>query len=353
MRATRTRWQRFAEWTIQRSGVLSLLEHFDRLRPASAVPILMFHRIQDPATCGDRSEPDLISAPPEVFAQEMEHLARHFHPVSAADLLAALDGATLPHRAVLLTFDDGTRDFVDYARPVLERLRIPAVLCVPTGYAGNPDHMFWQDRLYQALSRTSARKVALDGLGHFDLSTSAARSLARHRLRTYIQGLPGTAPEALLDKLERQLGVHVEPLGQSLSWAELRGLGDRLSIIPHGRWHARLGGMAPAEQDAEIAGSLSDMRAHLGDCLPIFCYPYGSFDANVLASVRRAGYRAALSTRAGFASVIQAERLALRRVNIYHGTLGHFRLDLTRAFAWYLARRADMTGPTFLGSATT
>lgn len=343
MRATRTRWQRLAEVTIQRSGLLNALERLDRRSPSSELPILMFHRIQDPDTCGDQSEADLVSAPPAVFAQEMEFVARHFQPITGAELLAALDGRALAQRSVLVSFDDGTRDFLEYAWPVLERLRIPCVVCVPTALPDRVDAILWEDRLHQVLSRTSSAEVDLAGVGRLDLSTQDARARSCYRVRTYLHQFPGTVPDRFVDDLERRLGVRAEPFRQFLSWSELRGLGERVSVIPHGQRHVRLAGMSPAEIDDEVAGSLAALRDRLVNCLPIVAYPYGSFDAAVLSATRGAGFRAGLSTRAGFASMAPNERLSLRRVNIYHGTLSHFRLDLTRAFAWYLARRADLS----------
>jgi peptidoglycan/xylan/chitin deacetylase (PgdA/CDA1 family) len=341
MRATRTPWQRFAESAIERTGLLSVLERLDRRSPSAALPILMFHRIQDPEACGDQSEADLISAPPTVFAREMEFVARHFQPISGVELLAALDGRPLPPRSVLVSFDDGTRDFLEHAWPVLERLRIPSILCVPTAFPGRSDAIFWEDRLHQVVSRTPHGEVDLDGLGRLDLSTPAARARACYQVRTYLHQFPGAVPDRVVDALERQLGVRAEPFGQSLTWSELREVGELVALVPHGQRHVRLAGMAAAEIDAEVAGSLAVMRERLGACLPIIAYPYGSFDTTVLSATHRAGYRAGLSTRAGFASLAN-DRLNLRRVNIYHGTLTHFRLDLTRTFAWYLARRADL-----------
>ena len=49
-----------------------------------------------------------------------------------------------PERTVVLTFDDGFRDFFSAAAPVLHRLRLPAIVFLPTGYcektSGWPSH---------------------------------------------------------------------------------------------------------------------------------------------------------------------------------------------------------------------
>jgi peptidoglycan/xylan/chitin deacetylase (PgdA/CDA1 family) len=341
MQAHRTRWQKLAEGVIRDSGLLALLEGFDRMVAPGGVPILMFHRVDDPWSCGDRSEPDLISAPPDVFAQEMEWLVDHFRPIGLADLLDASRGRPLPPRAVLLTFDDGTSDFRTHAWPVLQRLGVPATVCVPTAFIGRPGAAFWQDRLHQILARATATEFDVPGVGYVSLATPDSRRVAAARIRDYLHGFPGDFPDLFVADLENLLQVRTELTDNLLSWSDLLDMRDGVSVIPHGLTHVRLAGLNAEKLLPEIMQPFEDIQAHLGSCLPVYSYPYGSYDAAVQAAVHEAGYSLAFSTRAGFEDLGSADELALRRINIYHGTLTHFRLDLTSAFAYYLARRSD------------
>ena len=65
-----------------------------------------------------------VSTPLAVFEAHMRKLARDYEVVS---LDAVLSGK-LPPRALLITFDDGYRSFVESALPVLRRLGLPSVL---------------------------------------------------------------------------------------------------------------------------------------------------------------------------------------------------------------------------------
>ena len=101
--------------------------------------------------------PSLISATPASFAAQIAMVARHFDPVSLPDVLASLDDpARLPPRAVLVTFDDGYRDFAAHAWPVLRAASVPATMFVATGAATDPSTPFWWDRLWAAV-QASAR----------------------------------------------------------------------------------------------------------------------------------------------------------------------------------------------------
>lgn len=116
--------------------------------PSVDVPVLMYHRIGRLPTVPTPTSTKL-TVQPAVFAAQMEWLARHgFHAITAQQLYDALERSRpLPPRPVLITFDDGYRDVLFNAAPVLHRLGMPAVAFVITGRVGGPDPSFlnWQD----------------------------------------------------------------------------------------------------------------------------------------------------------------------------------------------------------------
>ena len=110
---------------------------------AKAVPILMYHRIA-PFSPRLPAITNALSVPPAEFVAEMRWLHRAgFHALSQAQLFAALEhGAPLPRRPVLITFDDGYRDVLWNAGPVLHRLHMPATAYVITSRMSGPDSSF-------------------------------------------------------------------------------------------------------------------------------------------------------------------------------------------------------------------
>jgi peptidoglycan/xylan/chitin deacetylase (PgdA/CDA1 family) len=108
----------------------------DRLRSwAPGVVVLAYHRV------GGRSDAREIDLPESRFDEQMACIARWRDPVDLDAALLALqspDGAASDR--VVITFDDGTADFVDVALPVLERYRIPTTLYVATDFieSGRP-----------------------------------------------------------------------------------------------------------------------------------------------------------------------------------------------------------------------
>src|SRR6267142_6771368 len=128
--------------------------------------ILAYHRVaelRDTPAVDSRS----ISATPEGFARQMEHLARFYRVVSMPEVLEAVEkGRPSPKRAMLITFDDAYADFAEVAWPILKQFRLPATMFVPTAYPDQPERAFWSDRLYQAFAATSRIPINVSPLGH-------------------------------------------------------------------------------------------------------------------------------------------------------------------------------------------
>jgi hypothetical protein len=81
--------------------------------------------------------------------------------VSAADVLAARKGeASLPPRALLITFDDGWKDNADFALPRLRKARLPALLFVVADVIGRR-LPFFQEQLMAGwrLGRIDAERL--------------------------------------------------------------------------------------------------------------------------------------------------------------------------------------------------
>jgi peptidoglycan/xylan/chitin deacetylase (PgdA/CDA1 family) len=118
------------------------------------VPVLMYHRVgslpPDPPAMLAK-----LTVQPRVFAAQMTWLARHhFHAITPQQLLAALEQKKrLPARPVLITFDDGYRDVLFNAAPVLHRLGMPATAFIITGRVDGPDPSFVTWRDVRALER--------------------------------------------------------------------------------------------------------------------------------------------------------------------------------------------------------
>ena len=99
-----------------------------------SVPILMYHQVTPTSTAAF----DRYSITPKQFAAQMRLLAlARYNPITIAELVQCWKERKAPRRrTVVITFDDGFRDCVDFAVPVLQRYRFRAVFYLVAGLIG-------------------------------------------------------------------------------------------------------------------------------------------------------------------------------------------------------------------------
>jgi peptidoglycan/xylan/chitin deacetylase (PgdA/CDA1 family) len=171
----------------------------DRVRPPSpGIVVLLYHRV------GRRSvsEVDLDAA---IFAEQMAFLADSTDVIRLERALRELeDPPPTPRRrqAVVVSFDDGTDDFVDVAVPILDRYRVPVTMYLATAFVD--DGLSFADGVRPA-SWAGLADACATGLVDIGSHTH------RHRL---LDRLP---PADVVDELDRSVALIGEHLGRTAS----------------------------------------------------------------------------------------------------------------------------------------
>src|SRR5881396_2574297 len=97
-------------------------------RPSTRVPILMYHSISD--NLFGMSHPYFqINTVPEVFSQQMRWLRNSgYRTSSLPEVLTGLQAGEDLSKTIVITFDDGYRDFYTDALPVLKQCGFTATI---------------------------------------------------------------------------------------------------------------------------------------------------------------------------------------------------------------------------------
>ncbi len=305
-----------------------------RWRNSRRLAILMYHGVEaEPVAPRCSYVLDVAT-----LRQQLEYVRRHYTVLPLAEALERLLGNTLPRRAAVLTFDDGTRNLATHAAPVLRDLDLPAAVFLATGPMGTDDPL-WPDRLWLAFARTQVPEIDLTalGLGQRPLRIPADRSETREAAVEYLKGLPDPERMARVEWLVGVLGPERDACGspfEMLNWDEARALmrDDRVALYPHTVTHPILSRCSDAKVDQEVAESCRAVERETGCAPTIFAYPNGGpddFDQRAVAAVRRSGIRWALSTTNGFADR-HSDPLALPRIGIAsQHSFAVFRLKLS------------------------
>ncbi len=214
---------RYAFWLGVRRAVDR--ERWERM--TRGVPVLMYHAF------GKRGEGDRYVVSRRAFARQLRLLKllgyRGIHFDELVEELCA--GRLPPRRAVAITIDDGYRDNLEVALPLLRRHGFKATIYLVTARLG----------------------------GVNDWSSG--------------------------DALRRR------PL---LSWEEVKEMeGEIVRFGAHTRTHPALPALPAERIAAELRGSREDLEAQLGHPVPDFAYPYGELDDEVRTATAAAGFTAA------------------------------------------------------------
>ena len=85
-------------------------------------------------------------------------MARTYRVLPLTDLVEQLRRGGLPRNALAITFDDGYRDNLTHAAPILARLGLPATIFLATGFIGTAE-VPWFDRLAQGFKKSTLDAV--------------------------------------------------------------------------------------------------------------------------------------------------------------------------------------------------
>ncbi len=278
------------------ASALGILARRERAMRGS-LTILMYHRVLPPALWPKTPLVNL-AMPEPAFRAQMELVASSFAPVRLDDGLRALRDNSVRGRAmVAVTFDDGYADNHAFARPVLQKLSIPATFFLVAGYLGT-DAELWFDRAARLFSGARPGHLA-------HAATSVGVQLPANTERaTFMALLKTLAPatrDALLDAIP--LSPATPPRGEFdrlMSFDQARELAQAgHEIGSHTLTHPILTTLARDDQSREITQSKLLLERELGRPVTGFCAPNGSYDASTLDAVRHAGYEYAPTTRFG------------------------------------------------------
>jgi peptidoglycan/xylan/chitin deacetylase (PgdA/CDA1 family) len=314
---------------LQRWGLLSLLALLARRRD---LLVLNYHRIGSPA--GHLLDDGVLSATPDDFRAQVRCLRELFDLPPVEEVLRAVAaGCRFARPTALITFDDGYRDNVTLALPVLRELGVPALFFICTGFVSDNPLPVW-DRISYVFKKAPGDSLALDYPFAYRVSfTRTPRSFAAERYFCDLSRcLAATDLERFFAHLEaRAVAVPVDTLRQGLfaTWDEVRLLAESgMTVGAHTLTHPPLAQLSEDRQRHELVASKRLLEERLGRPVSALSYPFGDrefFDARTKRLAREAGYLAGFSYYGGSNAPGQ-DPFDVRRVSVDADvTVGMFR----------------------------
>jgi peptidoglycan/xylan/chitin deacetylase (PgdA/CDA1 family) len=177
-----------------------LILFFVFIAPNRTVPILMYHSITNL-----ENKNDILALSRDCFERQMQYLSKHnYYVASLSEVGRRLaKGEKIPRNWVVLTFDDGYRDFYTQAYPVLKEKRFIATVFVTVNYLDNSQNSLnWQQ-----LEKIS--KEGLVGVGGHALSHRMLPLLSHQEVKDELI----ISKQILEKRLEESVNTFCYPYG--------------------------------------------------------------------------------------------------------------------------------------------
>jgi glycosyltransferase involved in cell wall biosynthesis len=304
--------------------------------------VLAYHRVGPRA---DDGGPDAVH--PDRFRAHLRYLKARYDVVTVGEALEALQRGT-GRPLVSVTFDDGYRDNVTSALPILQEegcraTLFPTLEAVEEGLAPWPHRLAagleWLARQGRTAHWPEPLRLVAEQRSNGSAPIAAAVSEAKR--------LSGEECARLVAEVDRRTqGAH--PPAEMLSADELRQWRDAgMEIGSHTHRHPILTRLSSPGRRADLLASRQGLEKIVGSPVRLLAYPNGraaDWDGAVIEDARAAGYDAAVTTIEGVASGAPPDPFRIPRISVGDDDVPSLALRLlpgvARARARWHARRS-------------
>lgn len=156
------------------------------------VPILVYHYVENVTDNRDTIRKSL-NTNPQILIKQIETLKNAAYTfITPKELMDIMDGKMPPpKKSVILSFDDGYRDFYTDVFPILKKYQVKAVAYIVSGFLDKPNYMFtWQ---IKEVAKSGLVEIGAHTIHHIPLT-----SVLLEQAKSEIEG-GKTALEKLLN----------------------------------------------------------------------------------------------------------------------------------------------------------
>jgi len=239
------------------------------------------------------------------FAWQLDQIKDRFNVITVAECIEYYRSCGCwPRQSVIITIDDGYRDFYEIAFPELVKRGLKATFYATVNFVDGRIWL-WPDRLEYALKVTEEKSVRIsiyDEIEEIQLNNELERYNAWLRFCNYCLVIPDDNKISFIESLLTELRVNLpeKPVAEyaAVTWTELKEVaGHGIEIGSHTLNHPIMSRLSDERASEEIGDSKKILEERLGTQVSSFCYPNSAPDDitdGVVAAVRLHGYSGAV-----------------------------------------------------------
>ncbi len=275
--------------------------------------IVTFHRVRPASPSSDFAPNAHLEVTPQFLAELIDWAKGNNIDLVTLDEARRRLSTASRNRFMVVTMDDGYRDNLEHALPVLKERHCPFTVYVATGFINRTAAPWWMT-LEEVIARHDAIEHPDEPGQLLPTGSKAEKVSAYGQLSEWLQSLPEDDQRKTIDALAVRHGVDVRTLTDEafMNWDEVRRIAAEplVTIGAHTDSHHALAKLPREEAEADIFNGVSILERELGRRPRHFAYPYGFAAAvgprehEIAAEL---GFSTAVLTEPG---VLRAENLA-------------------------------------------
>ena len=299
----------------------------------------LFHRVSN--------EEDALWPPmkPALFSRIISFLTQHYQVVPLEHFLDQPDSFKTNNKSIAtVLFDDGYKDNIEYAAPILQKYKCPASFYIVTDCIDRniPTWTYIIDNVLQQ-TKQDILKLPYDFVPEkfksVQLNNQTQPNVAVKSLKPWMKSLPNMERMLVTESILQQ-GSDVKTLNNKMmNWEDIRQLNNEGFIIgSHSHTHPLLASLEDESAiSSELKTSAQKILEQTGHAPQTISYPIGSFDERVTRLSKEQGYKYGLAVEQKFFQY-PSDKMIIPRVELYQQPWWKVKLHLTGNY-WNSLRR--------------
>jgi peptidoglycan/xylan/chitin deacetylase (PgdA/CDA1 family) len=278
----------------------------------------LFHRVSD------ETDPMWPPVKPSLFSEIISHLTKKFNFVPLEQFLGDPRSFQSKKKIATVLFDDGYKDNIETAVPILSKYKCPASFYIVTDCI-DKNIPTWTYIIDHVFLKTKKAKLELsydfvpERFKSFQLQLNGQSNPTVKEIKPWLKKLSN--PQRLLgiQSILSQCDDVPMPEKKMMNWSDIRQLDTHEFIIgSHSHTHPMLASLQnESEISDELKISAQRIQQELGKTPQTISYPIGSYDERVLSLSAKAGYQYGLAVHQQFFKYSKDNVFKIPRVELY------------------------------------
>lgn len=266
---------------------------------------VLYHRIAaEKIQYNEHSPYSVLSVSKENFAAQVRELSKHFNVTSLPECVEALRAGSLGPKTLVLTFDDGYKDNLINALPILEEYNIPATIYIATGLIDRTAELWWFEQEFIVRNCSSFKFQWEDWNCKWNLVSPEEKYIAIQSLNDMFKSFSLEKQQSFMEVLRLQYDQTYSYDEEMLTWDQVRLLDQHplITIGAHTVNHPVLTNLEPEALLSELKVSKQRLEEELGHPILHFAYPFGGrpeVGEREFAAACECDFASAVTTRSG------------------------------------------------------